>query len=126
MNSVNQDKKREQCGILIIEDEKLVAWDIEQIMRDNGLFPAFTTPSLRGARAALKDQSHCIGLAVLDLKLQDGDGAELIDEILQRRIPVLILTGYGNFRHSRVPVLYKPFLSGELVDMVTSLLRHHN
>jgi two-component system, response regulator PdtaR len=107
--------------VLIVEDEKIVAWDIEQTLRENGLTEIVSTPSLRGAHEFLEETEH-FALVILDLKLEGGDGEALIGEFIARGIPVLVVTGYANFRHAHVPVLYKPFATGEFLQAVQSIL----
>jgi two-component system, response regulator PdtaR len=107
--------------VLIVEDEKIVAWDIEQTLRENGFTQVISTPSIRGARELLEETRH-FALVILDLKLEDGNGEALIDEFIARGIPVLVVTGYTHFRHAHVPVLYKPFATSELLRTVQSVL----
>jgi DNA-binding NtrC family response regulator len=108
--------------ILIVEDEKLVAWDIEQTLRDHDFQNIMVTTSVRGTRDIIESLAGQISLVVLDLKLEDGDGTVLIDEFTDRSIAVLVVTGYGCFKHVQVPVLYKPFSTSALLQAIASLL----
>lgn len=108
--------------ILIVEDEKLLAWDIEQTLRDHDFQDVMVTTSMRGARDTLDSHAGQISLVILDLKLDDGDGTVLIDEFTDRNIAVLVVTGYSCFKEVQVPVLYKPFSTNALLQAIASLL----
>jgi DNA-binding NtrC family response regulator len=108
-------------SILIVEDETLVAWDIEQTLSDNDFPRIMLTRSVSGARE-LQSIADQIELVILDLKLEDGDGSVLIDEFADLGIAVLVVTGYGGFAHAHVPVLYKPFATSALLQSINSLL----
>lgn len=109
-------------AILIVEDERLLAWDIEETLRDHGFQEILATTSVQGARDLSQSASGRISLVVLDLKLDDGDASVLIDEFSGQDIPVLVVTGYGSFTHARAPVLHKPFSTKALLRAVDSLL----
>jgi DNA-binding NtrC family response regulator len=109
-------------SILIIEDEKLVAWDIEQTLRDHNFQQIMVCSSLRGARSLMQSAVAGISVVILDLKLEDGDGTVLIDEFTVLGIAVLVVTGYSDFEHPRAPVLFKPFANTQLLDAIHSLL----
>jgi DNA-binding NtrC family response regulator len=112
--------------VMIIEDQKLVAWDIEQTLRDNGHSEFVFATSIRETRAALALRGGQIALAILDVKLEDGDGTLLIEELAGHDIPVLVITGYSGFVHMQVPVLYKPFSDSALLMAVASFLHSDN
>jgi DNA-binding NtrC family response regulator len=111
--------------ILIVEDEKLVAWDIEQTLRDHDFQDIMASTSVRGTRDIIGSLAGQISLVILDLKLEDGDGTVLIDEVMARNIAVLVVTGYSCFKHVQVPVLYKPFSTSALQQAIASLLESH-
>lgn len=113
-----------QHFILIVEDEKLVAWDMEQSLREHDYLNVKVMSSILGAREMLQSAEK-ISLVVLDLKLEDGDGTVLIDEFADQGIPVLVTTGYTHFTHARSVVLYKPIATSTLLQTITSLLDHN-
>jgi DNA-binding NtrC family response regulator len=108
--------------VLIVEDQQLVAWDIEQTLRDSGFTDISFATSLSETRALLQSSAETIMLTILDIKLADGDASELIQELIEHKIPVLIITGYSGFSHAHAPVLYKPFTNLAVVEAVRSLL----
>jgi DNA-binding NtrC family response regulator len=122
-NALGGDRQK---AILIVEDEKLVAWDIEQTLRDANYKEIFLTTSMRGAREIVETNRGQLSLVILDLKLDDGDASVLIDEFVSYGIAVLVVTGYCSFDHAHVPVLYKPFTTNALLLAVSSLLASCN
>lgn len=123
MNQRNHNPSIKPGKIIIVEDEMLVAWDIEQTLKDVGFSDITHVASLAGARAALEKPDGHFALAIIDIKLGDGDGSVLIDDFQSRRVPVLIVTGYGHFKYADVKVLLKPFSSADLTQNVLQLVR---
>jgi DNA-binding response OmpR family regulator len=113
---------RREPVILIAEDEKLVAWDIEQSLREHNYEKIFLATSMRGAREIVETLKDQLLLVILDLKLNDGDASMLIDEFTNKNIAVLVVTGYDGFSHAQVPVICKPFSTNALLQAVASLL----
>jgi DNA-binding NtrC family response regulator len=115
-----------QKAILIVEDENLVAWDIEQTLRDANYNEIFLTTSVRGAREIVETARGQLSLVILDLKVDDGDASVLIDEFRSCGIAVLVVTGYSCFARPNVSTLYKPFTTSALLLSVSSLLASRN
>jgi DNA-binding NtrC family response regulator len=107
--------------VLIVEDEKLVAWDMEQTLREAGLEKIAVMHSLRDAGRDLSAENG-ISLVIMDLKLGDEDSGRLIEELQSRSIPVLVVTGYHGFAHPGVSVIDKPYASEDLLATVARLL----
>lgn len=103
--------------ILIVEDESIVAWDVEQLFRDYGVKNILSAQTLGQAKEFLI-QHHDIAVVLLDLKLNDGLGSDLIDELTGRSIPIVITTGYFGHEDHRFPVLFKPYSSMVLLETV--------
>jgi hypothetical protein len=58
----------------------------------------------------------------LDLKLDDGWGLDLVGELRERKIPILITTGYVLDSKALIPVLYKPYSPTALIAIAFELL----
>lgn len=123
MNDINQNPSFRHEKILIVEDEMLVAWDIAETLKDVGISDIHHVASLASARAALGNPGGHFALAIVDIKLGDGDGSELITDFQSLGVPVLVVTGYGHFKHPDVKVLLKPFSSADLTQNVLQLVR---
>jgi DNA-binding response OmpR family regulator len=106
-------------AVLIVEDEDLLALDMENLLSGHGFGQVLTAPSLERARELLATHTG-IAAAIVDLKLPDGSGTELIAELTERGIATVIVTGYDNATH--LPVLRKPYTPQALVAAVKRAL----
>ncbi len=96
--------------ILIVEDEMLVAMELESILAESGFEPVGIAPDLSTAREFV-DQS--IDLALVDLNLRDGlTGPEIGKMLGDKGVTVLFLTAnpriLGDGIAGAVGVLTKP------------------
>jgi CheY-like chemotaxis protein len=99
-----------RCKVLIVEDQLIVALDIQMAVEDaNGevVGPAATV------REALELLSRAkVDAAILDANLPDGDVTPVAEELIARGIPIIINTGVAlPFKlrgHSDLPVFKKP------------------
>ena len=112
------------AGVLIVEDEPLVAMVVEEVLRDAGIAIAGCAGSVEKAMAML-DHTLC-DAAVLDVNLR-GRSVEPVAVALQSKgIPFLFMSGYGSHplpeRFSQAPVLAKPFDSQKLISAVKLIL----
>jgi len=112
--------------ILVVEDEFLVASQIESILTGAGWRVIGSAGTLASA-VSLARKSEC-DAAVLDVNLR-GERVDDVATILSERgIPFLFVSGYGRgnlpaaFRE-RVEFLAKPFSHQMLVQTVGTLLR---
>jgi len=84
------------AGILIVEDEAVVAMDLEQRLTRIGHRVLATTGTAEGAARCAGDLHP--DLALMDIRLKGtGDGIEAADEIRRRfDIPVVFVTAYSD------------------------------
>ncbi|MGA9581882.1 MAG: response regulator [Allosphingosinicella sp.] len=85
--------KRERAirRILIVEDEPLVAFDNEHLLRDCGYEVVATVDTLADAVRILGDQK--VDLVLSDIQLSgEGDGTDVARAAGARRVPVLFVT----------------------------------
>ena len=65
-------------------------------------------------------------VATLDLNLRGELGYPLVDELVERNVPVLLLTGYAKSdlpeRYRTLPCLTKPFDATSLIRNIRNLL----
>lgn len=106
--------------ILIVEDEMLVAMELESILADSGFEPVGIAPDLSTAEEYF-DQS--IDLALVDLNLRDGLTGPQIGKMLgDKGVTVLFLTAnpriLGDGIAGTVGVLTKPTDSAIVRDAV--------
>jgi CheY-like chemotaxis protein len=106
--------------ILIVEDDRLVAMALEDLLTDIGcevVGPAFTLPDA----VQLASESAIQG-AILDVNLAGEKVYPVADILNARNCPFVFVTGYGTAGlreadRSR-PVLQKPYRPARLVDIV--------
>ena len=116
-------------NILVVDDEPAVRELTVEILRRSG-YKSLGVPSARHALDLLDEEQF--DLLVSDVVMPEMTGLELLYELRRRRpdLPVILMTGGSQEpeRTSRavelgaVALLYKPFSSAELRDLVASAL----
>jgi CheY-like chemotaxis protein len=102
--------------VLVIEDEYLIASDVQRMVEDAGAAQVLLAGSTATALACLADP-HQIDVCILDLKLGDEDGRPLAQELLTRGIPFVVATGMGiEADLPGVPIVHKPYTDTQVVD----------
>jgi light-regulated signal transduction histidine kinase (bacteriophytochrome)/CheY-like chemotaxis protein len=80
-------------AVLIVEDQILIALDLEAMLSEEGLSRVSTASSVRQAMAAIEASTP--DLAILDINLGSGNSFPVADELRRRGIPFVFATGYG-------------------------------
>ncbi|WP_032112481.1 ActR/PrrA/RegA family redox response regulator transcription factor [Candidatus Paracaedibacter symbiosus] len=110
----------DQNRLLIVDDDLHLRERLSRTMTRRG-FQVTTADSLATTRFQLRQQSF--DYAILDLKLTDGYGLDLVESIKASNpdIRIIILTGYGNIatavaaiKHGAVDYLPKPADADEI------------
>ena len=96
--------------ILIVEDEMLVAMDLEAILEEIGHEPVGIVPDLASADPYY---DAALDLALVDLNLRDGlTGPQIAERLTSRGVPVLFITAnprmLGDGVAGPIGVLTKP------------------
>jgi DNA-binding response OmpR family regulator len=113
--------------ILVVEDEFLVAMQIEAILTRAGWRVIGSAGTLSSA-ASLARKSAC-DAALLDVNLRGERADEVAAILFARGVPFLFVSGYGRgnlpaaFRQS-VELIAKPFSDRTLVEAVRNLIRN--
>lgn len=111
--------------VLVVEDEALLALEIDALLRDCGM--TTVGPISRSDDALRLIGDHTIDCAVLDVNLQGESTERVAAELASRSIPFAFVTGYGQTdipkRFHDAPVLLKPFAGTALIETVRSLGR---
>ena len=111
MASARPDVHLSGRRVLVVEDEWVIAHDIEQAFRKRGAEVAGPVPSVDRARALLAAEADLDG-AVLDVNLGGQMVYPLADALAQSGVPFVFATGYGAEsipeRYAHVPRCYKP------------------
>lgn len=110
--------------ILIVEDEMLVAMNIEDMLLDLGHEVAGIASRLSPALSLVAESDFDV--ALLDVNLAGEPSFPVAAALRERGIPFLFATGYGvrglsdDFRTS--PVLQKPFAEADLGRAIAALI----
>jgi DNA-binding response OmpR family regulator len=107
--------------ILILEDEYLIAMDVEQLCRDHGAEDAILIGDLDALEAELAGRRFDV--AVIDAMLNGRSTLDFARRLRERSIPFVFATGYGDAAERfadfpGVPVVGKPYGGRELIDAI--------
>lgn len=117
--------------ILIVDDESSLRTALFRVFDRQG-YQVMTANCKREAEI-LASGDQTIDLALVDLRLPDGDGIELMQKLrsIHPNIQVIILTGHGSIelavratQHGAFHFVTKPFNMEELLSIVTRALSH--
>ncbi len=117
-----------KANILVVDDQDSIRHFVSRALEDEG-YTVQVTSSVRETREALdKDMPD---VAILDLKLPDGTGLELLREIkrVQPEVSVILMTAFGELETAVEAMsagafwfVKKPFQNEELLALVARAL----
>jgi DNA-binding response OmpR family regulator len=80
-----------QRRVLVLEDEPIVAMDIEATLSDAGFTVPAVIPSVADALKWLDDNAPDV--VVLDIHLQDGVCVNVVRRLVEKAVPFVVFTG---------------------------------
>jgi DNA-binding response OmpR family regulator len=109
------------CRILILEDEYLIAMDVEQLCRDHGAEDAILIGDLDALETELAGLRFDV--AVIDAMLNGRSTLDFARRLRERSIPFVFATGYDDAAERftdfpGIPVVGKPYGGRELIDAI--------
>lgn len=112
--------------VLILEDEYLIAMDVEQLCRDAGAAEVTIAHSLSDA-GAVDGFAKRFDVVILDLMLSGLPTVDYARQLREAGVPFVFASGYaGNdevFMHfPEVRVVAKPYSGSDLIEAVSSVL----
>ena len=111
--------------ILVVEDELIVAWLLEDMLADLGC--VVVGPAARIAEALEMIEAQEVDAAVLDVCLNEQFSYPIAEALVARGAPFMFATGYDKARlrqdFKSHPVLQKPFHRSELRAALLKLFR---
>ena len=113
--------------ILVVEDEVLIAMQIEEILLDLGCVVVGAVGRLDAALELAADQA--LEAPILDVNILGGLVYPVAERLSARGIPFMLASGYSNWALPEplrdLPRLMKPFRRRDLENGVRSLCRPH-
>jgi CheY-like chemotaxis protein len=111
--------------ILIVEDESILAMDLENRLKGEGCdVIGLVSREAKALKLVEQDRPDAV---VLDLNLNGKLPTDLVDVLVARQIPYVIVTGYGKRQFDSpalraAPRLDKPIKTEELVRVLSDLV----
>lgn len=97
--------------VLIIDDDPAIIRFLKDLLSHKFYFPCESAKSLKEARILLENANDYT-VALVDMTLPDGKDGECVDLVLEKEIPVIVMTG------SKDSDLKKRMLEKEILDYV--------
>lgn len=111
-------------SVLVIEDEMLVQMLTEAMLEDLGCENVTIAGSVEQALSLIDEQGF--DAATLDLNLNGRESFPVADALAAHGVPFCFATGYGGRMlkdgYRDLPVLTKPFRTGDLIAILVRLL----
>ncbi|MFT2109762.1 diguanylate cyclase [Marinomonas sp. 2405UD68-3] len=104
--------------VLLVEDSPVVLKVLRYLVSQNDLFIPILATCYEEAKASLIEYKDDFFAAIVDLNLPDAENGEIVDLILDRKIPCIVLT--GNFDDE----LRLKLLNKGVVDYITKDSRY--
>lgn len=110
--------------ILIIEDEPLIALDIEDLLLDAGFEIAGVATTLGKALAMISEK--CFEAAILDANLAGTSASPAAVALSAKGCPYVVLSGYSTSQQApdmrNAPLLTKPVDAASLIRVLQDLV----
>ncbi len=122
MQSVESPGPQTSERLLIVDDDPAQLRVLADLLGDEG----FSVCTCRTAAEAMRAAGDNYVAAILDLRLPDQDGTQLLQQIraVNPRIRVIIYTGYGSFGSAKEAVNRGAFAYVEKLGDPAELIRH--
>jgi CheY-like chemotaxis protein len=109
--------------ILILEDEFLIAMDVEQLCRDNGA--ADTTIARSLVEIGDDDLAGRFDAAIVDLVLDGISTLDFAERLRDQKVPFVFASGYSDSAELRaafpdVQLVGKPYVGTDLIEALAA------
>ena len=114
--------------VLILEDEFLIAMDVEQLCRESGAEDVFIVRSLQELEGG---EMPDFDVAIVDLMLSGVSTLDFARQIYDRGVPFVFASGYSDLQEitekfPSVSVVGKPYAGEDLIGAVTAAVTDRN
>ena len=116
---------QETSQVLVVEDNMLLAADLEEVLKQAGCSKVVCAPSCAAAFQALKQ--HRFNAAFLDVHVRGEKIFPVAEQLAQQNIPFVFTTGYGMHLNApaslaHYPVLAKPLEQSKVLQALQQML----
>jgi len=122
--SYNMTSKLNQLRVLVIEDEAVIAEQIQWFLEDEGMIVAGPFDNLSDALAGVAMGGF--ELALVDINLAGEDSYPVVDKLVESGILLILMSGYTceelPAAYTAHPCLTKPFEPQALLDMIEQVV----
>jgi CheY-like chemotaxis protein len=107
--------------VLIVEDDLLIAFDVQETLHELGVQSVRTATSVARALAMIGDRAP--DFAMLDVGLIREKSFAVAEQLEELKIPFVFVTGYVNdpafpARFARRPIINKPYVRDTLAAVL--------
>lgn len=112
--------------VLVVEDEFLVALELEHMLDRQGCVVVGPVPSVERALALIREQAP--DAAILDVNVDGGRVTPVAEALQAQEVPYVLATGYGASAFPeaalyQAPRVNKPVVENELIRVLASALQ---
>jgi DNA-binding response OmpR family regulator len=123
----DQDKPLHGSRVLLVEDEALILFSLQDILTNAGAEIVGPAASVQSAMYLAKSEAfHC---AVLDVKLKDGEVYPVAKVLHRRGKGMVFVTALDDLETLQrewptAPILSKPATARDLIEATITVIRH--
>jgi DNA-binding NtrC family response regulator len=109
--------------VLVVEDEAILAWEAEEILKDAGAIVIGPAHNIADA-IALIAKGEKIDAAMLDVSLNGTVSMPVAGALEANGVPYIYTTGYAHITKSssKLIVLEKPYTSTDLITAIRAIV----
>lgn len=123
--SQSREGSADLVHVLVVEDEPLLAMDLEAVLVEAGFAVIGPAPCVEDALERRREAA-AVELAVLDITLDGGPSFPIADALADRDIPFLFVSGHTREvlpeRHRRCRIVQKPYRPERLIADLRALV----
>jgi CheY-like chemotaxis protein len=120
--------KKKRYTILVVDDEELIRETLTMLFEMDG----FRVQTANNGMSALKEvRSHKFDLILTDMRMPEGDGMFLLEQLrthIDEVPPVVMITGFADYHDREIvakgarQVIHKPLNFSSLLESVYTIL----
>lgn len=113
------------CDVLVVDDDRLVIWIMEECVREAGCRALLAASAVEALE--ILNANAQIRLLVTDIRMPQIDGNELIRQARELRpgLEIVIVTGRADDAvfGDEYPLIKKPFFPQQLTDVISDVIK---